>query len=141
MIRYAVLVLLGVTIGVAGSFSYQKWLRSGDQPIFVIVDGDTVRINQVRVTNQRIRAVGYDTPEIFSAKCEKEKALGLRARAYLQRAVDEDRFTAELTGKYGGFGRPLAVFKVDGKDLGPQLIAEGLAVKYVRGQKKDWCAS
>jgi endonuclease YncB( thermonuclease family) len=133
------LFLAGIAIGAGGTLALQKLLRSGDKPIFVAVDGDTVKVNQARVFNVSFRAAGYDTPELRHAKCPAEREAALQLKKRVQMAIDAGTFTAELTGRKAGFGRPEAIFKIGGRNLGNQLIAEGLAVKWRRGVKPDWC--
>ncbi len=114
-------------------------MRSNYNLTFIAVDGDTVRVKRDRAPDTRLRAVGYDTPEIYSAKCELERRIGNQIRRRIQGSIDAGTFTAETTGEKGAFGRPLAVFKVEGRNIGNKLIAEGLAVRYVPGVKPDWC--
>ena len=140
MLRALLTFSLGVAIGAGGLFAAQKFSRSGDKPIFIAVDGDTVKINAIRVLNQRLRAKGFDTPEIRHAKCAKEREAGLRMKQRLQSAIDQGRFTAELTGRRAGFGRPEAVFKIDGEDIAETWVKEKLAVRWKRGRKPDWCS-
>ena len=38
------------------------------------------------------------------------------------------------------YHRRLARIEIDGQDLGAILIEEGIAVRWTRGRKHDWCA-
>ncbi|MGI9523982.1 MAG: thermonuclease family protein [Hyphomicrobiaceae bacterium] len=138
--RLIFIALCTISVCALGYSAIQEFTRSDDKPAFIAVDGDTVRVKQEqRSLNTRLRAVGYDTPEIYSAKCELERRIGIKIRRRIQKAIDAGTFTAETTGKQGAFGRTLAVFKIEGRDVGKELIAEGLAVRYVPGLKPDWC--
>jgi endonuclease YncB( thermonuclease family) len=69
--RYLIFVA-GVVVGAVGLWSGQKLWQALNPAVFVAVDGDTVRVNHLRVFNQTIRAAGYDTPEIRRANKPKE---------------------------------------------------------------------
>ena len=137
--RQVLMLLVGVAIGAGGLFGAQKLMRAEHGSIFTAIDGDTVRINHLRVTNQTIRAAGYDTPEIRRAKCSEEKQAGVLIRDRIQTAIAAGTFTVELTGRRAGFGRPEAIFRINGRDFGPILMSQGLAVQWRRGVKTDWC--
>jgi hypothetical protein len=47
-----------------------------------VVNGDTIDIN-----GERVRLVGYDTPETYQAQCAYERALGDQATARLRQLV------------------------------------------------------
>jgi endonuclease YncB( thermonuclease family) len=49
-------------------------LRSDIAQPIVVIDGDTLRRDGVTY-----RLAGFDAPEIHHAKCDEERALGLRA--------------------------------------------------------------
>lgn len=101
------------------------------------VDGDTIAMG-----TERIRLVGYDTPETAFARCTAEKRLGLIAKARLQALLDRGPVTIHRTGKRDKYGRTLASVRIDGRDVGAILIAEGMAVAYTgRTARIDWCAT
>lgn len=119
---------------------------------FTITDGDTVQVSGERAGT---RLVGFNTPETFSPQCEHERQLGERASARLRELVAHG--SARLTkvacacapGTEGtsrcNHGRGCGVLKVDGRDVGQILIAEGLAVPFVcEGDRcpktpRPWC--
>ncbi|TCA08600.1 thermonuclease family protein [Rhizobium leguminosarum bv. viciae] len=119
---------------------------------FTITDGDTVHVTG---EGAGTRLVGFNTPEKFSPQCEYERQLGERASARLLELVAQGsaRLTkvacacapgTEGTGKCN-HGRSCGVLKVDGRDVGQILIAEGLAVPFVcEGDRcpktpRPWC--
>lgn len=104
-----------------------------------VYDGDTV-VLQFEGSRERVRLLGFDTPEIGEgARCPAEQVAAKRARDRLRdlvRAAGELRFCFDGRDRYG---RPLAVLLLDGRDVGPLLIAEGLARPYAGGARADWC--
>lgn len=114
-------------------------------PIRSITDGDTIRSTvklPCPLCNVSIRIIGIDTPEsTWRAKCQKEKELGLQAKAFvISLTQNQTSMIARNVrwDKYGG--RILAHVEIDGKDVGQQLIARGLAKPYTGiGPKSDWC--
>ena len=119
---------------------------------FSITDGDTIRISG---ENKGTRLVGFNTPETFSPRCEREAQLGRRATARLKEIVaSSDMELVKVpcacpSGTEGtdacNFGRSCGVLRANGKDVGDILISEGLAVRFVCGRTscpstpRPWC--
>lgn len=116
-----------------------------------VVDGDTVR-HQSRV----VRLVGYDSPETGTrAQCERERALGQKATARLAELIRNAKQSSVALvacscppGTEGGagcnYGRACGVLTVDGQDVGPIMIREGLArpyqcARYSCPPRQSWC--
>jgi len=101
-----------------------------------VVDGDTVDHD-----GRRWRLTGYDTPEIYHARCAAERQRGIIAAARLAELM-RDGATVEKTSerreKWGrGLGR---VVLTDGRDAGAVLISEGHARHYDgRSRREGWC--
>jgi micrococcal nuclease len=135
MMRVAgVLVLL---VGIAAGWLA---LRSGDEPersprgvVVHVVDGDTIDVRLTR-SRERVRVLGIDTPEagtcLARQAARETRGLVLGRRVELRgddSQPDRDRF-----------GRRLAYVRLpDGRDLGFQLIAHGLARAFVVGEPFD----
>ncbi|MCO8146838.1 thermonuclease family protein [Rhodovulum tesquicola] len=118
-----------------------------------VVDGDTIRVPG---DSRRVRLVGFNTPEVFSPRCERERQLGTRAtrrltdmldgaaRIEFQRVACACRPGTEGTDACN-FGRICGSLYVDGRDVGEVLISEGLAARYICGPYScprppgDWC--
>ncbi|WP_404815069.1 thermonuclease family protein [Celeribacter naphthalenivorans] len=105
--------------------------------IVYMIDGDTASIGEAR---DRVRLVGFDTPETRNAQCSYEKALGdeatRRARELVKNAGAVDLVMLPGRDKYDrGLGR----LYVGGKELGTILISEGLARPYDGGKRRSWC--
>ncbi|KGB81871.1 hypothetical protein JT55_11075 [Rhodovulum sp. NI22] len=86
------------------------------------------------------RLVGFDTPETYRPECPAERRLGLQATAYLTRRLDSAAQVAVTSG--GGrdkYGRMLLRLYVDGRDIGQDMMAQGLAVPYDGGKRINWC--
>jgi endonuclease YncB( thermonuclease family) len=119
-----------------------------------VLDGDTlvvrVHIWLGQDINTRVRLAGIDAPEL-KGKCDRERDLARRARAYVLARLDPMKAGAasgvgavrlrEIRyGKYAG--RVLArVETLDGTDLGQGLVAAGLARPYDGRRRASWCAT
>lgn len=112
-----------------------------------VTDGDTVKAR-----GERYRLIGFDTPETWSFRrfiWPSERALGKRARDRLKELlttglVDLTEKPCECTkdtrydaqGRCRTNGRLCAVLTVDGRDVGPILISEGLAREFICSDNK-----
>lgn len=116
-----------------------------EMPIKKVIDGDTIssELNlPCPLCLASVRILGIDTPESnFLAKCPKEKALGLEAKAVVKKLVgDNKKMTVRNVkwDKYGG--RINGYVEVNGVDIGKTLIERGLARPYTGiGPKSNWC--
>lgn len=99
-----------------------------------VIDGDTID-----VAGERVRILNIDTPERGSrARCEAERVKAERAsRALRSRVEAARRIDLERDG-LDRYGRTLAIVRLDGVDVGEELIAGGLAVRW-GGGRPDWC--
>ena len=112
--------------------------------IVKVVDGDTVDVDidlgfDTWLHNQRIRLYGIDTPECRTRN-KQEKAHGLLAKAYVQKALIVGEVYALRTREKGKFGRYLGEIRVGRTTINKLLIKEGLAVAYTGQSKKDIAA-
>ena len=110
--------------------------RISDLSSVRIVDGDTFRYRGVR-----IRIADIDAPETHPPRCPRERALGAAAT---RRMAEMLSAPFELVPAADGrdedrFGRKLRRVVRDGRSLGEQLVAEGLAHRW-GGRKLPWCA-
>jgi micrococcal nuclease len=108
-----------------------------DRDQIEVMDGDTVRI-----AGERVRLIGFDTPEITEGqyRCDYERAWGERAAARLVQILDSGSIDIEYRKRRDIYNPPLARLRVDGQEVGQILIREHLAVRYSgRGPKMDWC--
>ncbi len=101
-----------------------------------VVDGDTIRMN-----GEKIRLVGFNTPETFEPACPAEAAKGEQAKARLLELLNSGSlaFAATADRDRDRYGRHLRQVTVDGRDVADTLISEGLAEPYQGGQKRNWC--
>ena len=83
--------------------------------------------------------MGFDTPEVFSPKCDAELALGNRATQALERRVNASREVQVAFHGTDRYGRRLARLSLDGTDVAQPLIAAGLARPYDGGRRAGWC--
>ncbi|KPP83643.1 nuclease homologue [Erythrobacter sp. HL-111] len=101
-----------------------------------IVDGDTIWYR-----GEKIRLVGFDTPEVFSPACPREAALGERATRRLQELLNAGPFSLEPNPEGRArdrYGRSLMMVTRGGANLGEVLLREGLAERY-GGARREWC--
>ena len=115
-----------------------------------VLDGDTLEVRVHIWLGQdlrtRVRLAGIDAPEL-KGKCDRERDLARRARAYLLARLDPVDAGAGAgmvrlrDVRYGKFaGRVLArVETLDGTDLGQGLLAAGLARPYDGRRRASWC--
>ena len=153
---FAAPVLVGLVLGGAPGRLGAGERLAGPLPAWVVsvIDGDTLEV-RVHIwlgqdLNTRVRLAGIDAPEL-KGKCDREKDLARRARAYLLARLDPaEAGVGAMAGagevrlrevRYGKFaGRVLArVETLDGTDLGQGLIAAGLARPYDGRRRASWC--
>ena len=91
-----------------------------------VIDGDTIRIGQVRY-----RLYGIDAPE-KSQKCRKngaDWACGLAATAYLKQLVGHRAVACESRGQ-DRYNRVVAICRTGETDLNRAMVRAGLAWAY-----------
>lgn len=107
-----------------------------------ITDGDTIRLED----GERIRILPIDTPEISHPRCENEFRLGLAAKARIAAIIAPAADVSIIRHGKDRFGRTLAHVLADGRDVGDQLMREGIALPYRPGaaakawRLAQWCA-
>ena len=139
-LRY-LLVFVSFAIPLLSACAPVSDLRPSDVGVRVI-DGDSLKIN-----GENIRLVGFNAPEIRLATCEYEKELGLAAKAKLQSIILQSKdvrldFERKKDGslKRDKYGRLLAVFYADGRDVADIMTNARLAEYYDgTGRRRNWC--
>ncbi len=126
-------ILIVLLIIIAGPAQAIDKCGSGKR-VTCVVDGDTLWFK-----GEKIRMMGYDTPEPTTGICggDTEKRLAARASKRLIQLLNNNAFTIERDGK-DRYGRTLAVISVGGRNVGDILIAEGLARSWPDGPE-FWC--
>ena len=86
-----------------------------------------------------MRIADIDTPEISEPKCESEYARGIAARDRLVVLLNEGVFHLVQFDHRDedGYGRKLRVALREGRSIGNQLVAEGLARTWT-GRREWW---
>jgi len=109
-----------------------------------VIDGDTIQVQASiwlgQMITTRVRIDGIDAPEP-DGRCAEERRLAGLARDYLARRVDHRpiKLTHIVYDKYGGRVRATVL---DAKgDVGPALIAAGLARPYHGERRAPWCVA
>lgn len=117
---------IGARFARCGSAAYQT---------ACVVDGDTIRLG-----SRRVRLTGIDAPELALPQCPAEQRLAVRAADRLTEMLNAGPF--DMVGHRfrprDRHGRDLRDFYRGDKDIGDQMIAEGLAHRFW-GIKTGWC--
>lgn len=99
-----------------------------------VVDGDTLWVG-----GEKIRVADIDAPETHPPRCAYEADLGDRATRRLAELVNADPFELRIVDReVDRYGRKLRVLVRNGRSLGDQLVAEGLARTW-EGRRRPWC--
>lgn len=99
-----------------------------------VVDGDTFWIG-----GQKVRVADIDAPETHPSRCAYEADLGDRATLRLQALLNAGPVTLAAADRdTDRYGRLLRIVERDGRSLGGQLVAEGLARPWT-GRREPWC--
>ena len=104
-----------------------------------VVDGDTVDLKCEGRQTERIRVMGYDTPETYYADCPAEKRLGDEATERVRRLAASAPVTRVERKGTDRYDRTLARIWIGGTDLAETMVSEGLALRYNGGTRIDWC--
>jgi len=105
-----------------------------------VIDGDTLDLRCTGRTDERIRILGYDTPETYYAACPAEKRLGNQATNRLRQLAATTQVTRVERRGQDRYDRTLARIWLGGVDLAQTMVSENLAVRYNGGRRIDWCA-
>ncbi len=99
-----------------------------------VVDGDTFWLR-----GEKIRIADINAPETHAAACPEEAARGAAATRRLATLLNAGPFDLEAGPRERDrYGRLLRVVTRNGRSLGDQLVAEGLAEPW-QGRRGDWC--
>lgn len=97
-------------------------------------DGDTFRVGSYR--GESVRILNIDAPEI-EGRCTYETNLAQKSKRRLADLLDGQSVLI-LRRKADRYGRTLALISVNGRDIGDQLVREGLARTW-SGRRDPWC--
>lgn len=99
-----------------------------------VVDGDTVWIR-----GEKVRIADIDAPETHPPRCQSEADLGNKATERLAELMNAGPFELRTIDRdTDRYGRKLRVLVREGRSLGDQLVAEGLARSW-EGKRRPWC--
>src|SRR6056297_152950 len=99
-----------------------------------VIDGDTIRWG-----SETFRVEGIDTPETHRPQCEAERRRGEMATRLVRQLIQSAREVRIIRTGIGKYGRTIARFQLDGRDLGSLLISWNVARPYDGGKRKGWC--
>ncbi|MCX2721960.1 thermonuclease family protein [Roseibium salinum] len=82
----------------------------------------------------------YVAPEIYRARCQKERELGVAAKARMQEFLDTPGVQVFYSGNQGFLEWPLVrVILPNGRSAGSVLMEEGLVQVMPSDEFPDWC--
>ncbi|AVH74397.1 thermonuclease family protein [Nostoc sp. 'Lobaria pulmonaria (5183) cyanobiont'] len=124
----------------SGSNEFTPMSNSEEWQVIRVSDGDTIVVRQMDGREKKLRLCGVDSPEIKHGK-QPGQALGIEAKANLQRLVDEADKTVMVTEiESDRYGRTVAeVFSSKNgveKSLNEEQLSSGLAMVYRSYVKK-----
>lgn len=122
-----------------GAIAVRQIVQSDECRIVSVTDGDTVRIWCPSRGVQKVRLLGFDTPEVFSPSCLSELARGTAATWYLRYVLLTSSETTIVLQGSDRYQRRLAQVFVDGKRLSTLMINAGHARPYSGGKRSEWC--
>ncbi len=135
LIAYILLTLLGLW-ALADRYA-PHYGQAAQCRVGYVYDGDTVELF-CGTAKSTARLVGFDTPETKDPRCPAEAALGKRATERLRGLLRLGDVQVFQRG-FDKYGRDLVTVTVNGRDVGPVLVAEGLAHAYHSGRRSGWC--
>lgn len=122
-------------VSYADPVSWIRWLDGdsgyADGVPFRLADVDAPETKPVRVTD--------------GAKCEHERALGQKAKAFMVEASKDKKMEIFFTGETDQWGRKIVTMKADGNDIGKLGVAAGHLHSYLfdgkrrKEPKPTWC--
>ncbi|WP_299592640.1 thermonuclease family protein [uncultured Tateyamaria sp.] len=103
-----------------------------ERRVTCVVDGDTLWYE-----GTKIRLIGIDTPEV-QGRCAAERKTADQATQYLTKLLNTGLRKIEFDGE-DRYGRALARLWVKSGEIGPAMLAAGLAEPYPRRGPRPWC--
>jgi endonuclease YncB( thermonuclease family) len=113
-----------------------------------VYDGDTFFVSNKKCMKETpvlckrigVRIRGVDTPELHSAKCERERKLALMARGYLRWTLESQEFELRNIDRGSRF-RVIADVYIKEGNLLPFLLAKDFYREYSGKSKREpWCS-
>ncbi len=141
------LLMISFCIGIATGRIEMMWKmaqRYTDETrpkceVIRVIDGDTVSLHCRETGFERLRIMGYDSPEIFSPDCMEELVKGYKARWDLQRILwSSDKLFFVFRGR-DRYDRRLGEIRVGGRSVSRQMIETSYARPYNGGRRERWC--
>ncbi|MGH1452776.1 MAG: thermonuclease family protein [Paracoccaceae bacterium] len=103
-----------------------------ERRVTCVVDGDTLWYH-----GTKIRLIGIDTPEI-EGRCAAERQIAAQATRYLTNLLNTGLRKIAFDGE-DRYGRALARLWVTEGEVGPAMLAAGLAEPFPRREPPPWC--
>ena len=137
--RFKTLLLGGTFAGLALAF----WPALPDATASTVVRPGLARVidgDRFDYAGERIRIADIDTPEL-NARCGREADLAARAIARTRAWLAAGPFELQpLAGRdVDRYGRKLRIVVRDGRSIGDELVAAGLA-RHSTGYRRPWCS-
>jgi micrococcal nuclease len=107
--------------------------------ILQVIDGDTLDLACSGLGGFRARLVGYDAPELFSPRCETERAAAQRARNTLQVWALHAPLTEVAFLGSDPYGRTLVDMRLGGQRVASAMVDTGNGRRYLGNARRGWC--
>lgn len=114
------------------------WRDSRGCTVWMVVDGDTVRMTCPGMGVVSGRILGIDTPEM-KARCIGELGRAVAATYVLRWHLWTAGDVVALPRGRDRYDRVLTRLAVDGAPMATTMIRAGLARRYEGGQRQSWC--
>ena len=138
-----VLMIVGASVifgPVALDAASLTWRQSEGCKVWMVVDGDTVKMTCPAEGYVSGRILGFDTPEMKS-RCPTELVMAVSATFYLRWQLwTAGKVVATPRGK-DRYGRVLTLMAVDDELVGTRMVGAGLARWYDGGKRRSWCGA
>ena len=131
-VAYATLLVMASATWAAAEQITWRECPIGQKRVTCVVDGDTLWYQRTK-----IRLIGIDAPEV-EGRCTAERVLATQATTYLTALLNTGLTRIAYDG-VDRYGRSLARLWVHHGEVGPAMIAAGLAEPYGSGRPAPWC--
>ena len=110
-----------------------------DCRVLQVLDGDTLELFCPERGWLRARIIGYDSPELFSSRCEAERAAAAQATRVLGTWVRHaTRIEVAFLGR-DRYGRSLVDMRLGGQRVAREMVATGNGRRYFGSLRGGWC--
>lgn len=110
-----------------------------DCRVLRVLDGDTVDLFCPGQGGLRARIVGYDSPELFSPRCESERAAAVQATRVLGTWIKHATSVEVAVLGHDRYGRTLVDMRLSGQRVAQGMVDAGYGRRYFGHVRGGWC--